>query len=131
MRVLVSALGHLPDETVDTVLDQILDDAPELTTGQLRARVSRLVMGADPDGAKSSYQEGLADRHVATGPNLDHTAQSVSRESALPAVVRRAQHAPTRSDLVSGASSVLIGQVGIGPHRSASRPSVKKHALGG
>lgn len=74
VRVFDSALGHLPDDTVDTVLDQILDDAPELTTGQLRARVSRLVMIADPDGAKSSYQEGLIDRHVATGPNPDHTA---------------------------------------------------------
>ncbi len=74
VRVFDSVLGHLPDDTVDTVLDQVLDDAAELTTGQLRARLSRLVMVADPDGAKSSYEEGLLDRHVATGSNPDHTA---------------------------------------------------------
>ncbi len=74
MRVLDDALGHLPSDTVDTVLDQVLDDAAELTTGQLRARVGRLVMVADPDGAESSFQEGLDDRHVATVSNPDHTA---------------------------------------------------------
>ena len=74
VRVLDDALGHFPADTVDTVLDQVLDDASGLTTGQLRARVARLVMALDPDGAKSSYEEGLAERNVATGANPDHTA---------------------------------------------------------
>ena len=74
MRVLDDAVGHLPEKTIDEVLDLCLDDAAGLTTGQLRARVRRLVMAADPDGAKSSYEEGLADRHIATGPNPDNTA---------------------------------------------------------
>jgi len=74
VRVLDNALGHLPEETVDVVLDRCLDESPDLTTGQLRARLSKLVMIADPDGAKSSYEEGLAERHLAAGSNPDHTA---------------------------------------------------------
>lgn len=74
VRVFEMALAHLPDETVEHVLDQILDDAEDLTTGQLRARLAKLVMIADPDGAKSSYEEGLADRKVVTSANPDHTA---------------------------------------------------------
>lgn len=73
VRVLDQLLGHLPEETVDVVLDRILSEASGLTTGQLRARVSRQVMIADPDGAASSFQEGLADRKVTTNPNPDFT----------------------------------------------------------
>ena len=73
VRVMDDTLGHLPDETVDEVLDQCLDDVPGLTTGQIRARLGRLVMIADPDGAKASYEEGLAERRLATGSNPDHT----------------------------------------------------------
>ncbi|HEY5890718.1 MAG TPA: DUF222 domain-containing protein, partial [Acidimicrobiia bacterium] len=48
-RDLVNALGHLDQDTVDTVLDRCLGDASELTRGQLRARVGRIVMEVDPD----------------------------------------------------------------------------------
>ena len=74
VRVLDQYLGHLPGETVDCVLDRVLDDAAFLTTGQLRARLSRLVMEADPDGSKSSFEEGLAERKVVVTSNPDHTA---------------------------------------------------------
>lgn len=74
VRVFEQALGHLPDETVEWILDEVLDDAEDLTTGQLRARLAKLVMIADPDGEKSSYEAGLADRKVVTGGNPDHTA---------------------------------------------------------
>jgi hypothetical protein len=33
-----------------------------------------LVLEADPDGSKSSFEEGLADRKVSVYPNPDHTA---------------------------------------------------------
>ena len=72
-RVFEKALGHLPDATVDLVLDQILEDAGNLTTGQLRARLSRLILAVDPDGSASAFEEGLSDRGVATYPNPDMT----------------------------------------------------------
>ena len=74
VRVFDLQLGHLPHVTVDTVLDRILDEAADLTTGQLSARLGRLVLEVDPDGSAGSYQEGLAERKVAVYSNPDHTA---------------------------------------------------------
>jgi hypothetical protein len=66
-------VGHLPEDTVDTVLDRILDGAGELTTGQLGDRLAKLVLEADPDGSKASFREGLEDRKISSYPNPDHT----------------------------------------------------------
>jgi hypothetical protein len=74
VRVFEHALGHLPGETVDFVLDSILGEAAGLTTGQIRARLSRLILQADPDGAASSFEQGLADRNILVFSNPDHTA---------------------------------------------------------
>lgn len=71
--VLHRALSHLDGATVDSVLNETLEQAAELTTGQLTYRVSRLVMTADPAGAKSSMQEGLEDRKIAGHANPDFT----------------------------------------------------------
>lgn len=73
-RDLVNGLAHLDQETVDIVLDRCLTDAPDLTRGQLRARVTRLVMEIDPDGAKSAMREGITGRRMAPQANPDHTA---------------------------------------------------------
>jgi len=73
-KIFDQTLGHLPEESVDAVLDQVLDEATGLTTGQLRARLGRLVLEIDPDGTRSSYEQGLEERHVAVGSNPDHTA---------------------------------------------------------
>jgi hypothetical protein len=73
MKVLESTVSHLDNETVDAVLDAVLDESPELTTGQLRYRVSKQVMVEDPDGARSSFQEGLKDRRMVTHSNPDFT----------------------------------------------------------
>lgn len=67
------ALGHLDDDTVGSVLDSTLGTASHLTTGQLSYRVSRYVMTEDPDGAKSSFQEGLKDRKLVAHSNPDFT----------------------------------------------------------
>jgi hypothetical protein len=64
-------LGHLPDDTVDVVLDRVLDEAVGLTTGQLRARLAKLVLETDPDGSRSSFQQGLEERKVSMYPNPD------------------------------------------------------------
>jgi len=71
--VFEAALSHLDTETVDTVLNATLVDAPDSTTGQLRYRVSKQMMTVDPDGARSSFQEGLEDRKVVGHSNPDFT----------------------------------------------------------
>ena len=74
VRVFHDQLGHLPDETVDTVTDRVLREAPELTTVQLRAGLSREVLKADPDGEAMSFRAGIEDRRVVIYANPDHTA---------------------------------------------------------
>ena len=73
VRVFEGSLSHLDISTVDNVLDATLGDASELTTGQLRYRVSKQVMTEDPDGAESSFHEGLKDRKVVSHSNPDFT----------------------------------------------------------
>ena len=89
MREFARLLGHLDNEVIDEVLDRSLDDAPALTTGQLRARVARLVVEADPDGAVSGMAEGLRERRVVTNPNPDLTG-NLSIQSAHPAAIHAA-----------------------------------------
>jgi hypothetical protein len=72
-RELERHLCHLDPETVDSVLDVTLPDAPDLTTGQLRHRLARQVMIEDPDGAKSSMEVGLRERKVTSHSNPDFT----------------------------------------------------------
>ena len=73
VKVFESSLSHLDDATVETILDSTLDEASELTTGQLRYRISQQVMAVDPDGAKSSFHEGLKERKVVSHSNPDFT----------------------------------------------------------
>ncbi|MFP4555056.1 MAG: DUF222 domain-containing protein, partial [Actinomycetota bacterium] len=90
VRVFDDHLSHLPEETIDMVLDQILDDAPELTTGQLGHRLGRLVKTADPDGSRASYEQGLSERKVVASGNPDHTA-NLGINSASPERVAAAR----------------------------------------
>ena len=73
VREFLRELSHHRQEIVDQVLDRALDDAESLTTGQLRARINRELMIADPDGAESAFEEGLGDRRMTSYPNPDFT----------------------------------------------------------
>ena len=90
VRVFDDHLSHLPEETIETVLDQILDTAPSLTTGQLGSRLGRLVKTADPDGSRASYEQGLSERKVVATGNPDHTA-NLGINSASPERVAAAR----------------------------------------
>lgn len=89
VREFVNSLGHLSPDLVDGILDRCLEDAEGLTTGQLRARLSRLVMEADPDGSEHGMEEGLEDRKIVAYSNPDFTA-SLGILSADPSDVAEA-----------------------------------------
>lgn len=72
-RVFVRVLDTLPERTIDAVLDRALGVAKDLTTGQLRARLHRLVLEADPGGSEHGMQQGLEDRKVVSYRNPDLT----------------------------------------------------------
>lgn len=66
--------SHLPVGTARDVVDRVIGSAPGLTTGQLRARMQRLCLEADPAEARKRYGEALEERRVVSEPNVDGTA---------------------------------------------------------
>jgi len=72
--VIVRETVHLTIAEARSIADQVLPDAPVMTTGQLRARIQRLCMGTDPDQARRRYDTAVADRRVVAEPTSDGTA---------------------------------------------------------
>jgi hypothetical protein len=58
------AVIGLDTATARRVVDQIIGEAHRLTTGQLRARLQRLVLAADPDAVKRAAATRLPGRRV-------------------------------------------------------------------
>jgi hypothetical protein len=73
-RVFLSATSHLDEATARAVVDEIIDAAYRFTTGQLRERVARLCIEADPDTATQRYEEAVEQRRVVMEASSDGTA---------------------------------------------------------
>lgn len=73
-RVLVDGTSHVSQETARSVVSQLADVAPSLTTGQLRARLRRLCVEADPEDAHKREQTAFEDRRVVIEATEDGTA---------------------------------------------------------
>ncbi|MCZ7532196.1 MAG: HNH endonuclease [Acidimicrobiia bacterium] len=67
------ATMHLTDDQAQAVVAHIMDTAPQLTTGQLRARIRKLCITADPDDAHARYEAAVASRRITTAPSPDGT----------------------------------------------------------
>jgi hypothetical protein len=63
-RVVCDAVVGLDEAVARRVVDEIIDEAPGLTTGQLRARLRRLVIAADPAAAAARAAEKVAGRRI-------------------------------------------------------------------
>jgi Domain of unknown function (DUF222) len=72
-RCIDDATIHLPIATARNVIERVAEAAPELTTGQLRARIKKLCIEADPDDAKQRHDRAVTDRHVVMEPTVDGT----------------------------------------------------------
>ncbi|HDH25612.1 MAG TPA: HNH endonuclease [Actinobacteria bacterium] len=73
-KAIIVATSHLPVETARDVVDQVIDLAPELTVGQLTARLRRLCIAVDPQQAQRRYDDAVAERRVIVEPNEAGTA---------------------------------------------------------
>ncbi len=73
-RTIVWHTTHLDDDTARAVTDQIIDEAPQLTTGQLISRIRKLAISVDPDTALRRYEDAVAERRVVLEPTDDGTA---------------------------------------------------------
>jgi hypothetical protein len=67
-RVLSDQTSHLPEELARQVCDTALEKASSQTTGQLRARIQRLIITADPAAAKDRYEQALTERKLVCEP---------------------------------------------------------------
>jgi hypothetical protein len=73
-KVIISETCHLDQEHRTGVANAALQRAPQQTTGQLGARLKKLVILVDPDSAKTRYEQGVEERRVVNEPNPDGTA---------------------------------------------------------
>ncbi|MFQ5967052.1 MAG: DUF222 domain-containing protein [Acidimicrobiia bacterium] len=72
--VIVRGTEHLPEDTAREVVEQIIEDAPLLTTGELWGRIRRLCVEADPEEAEARYEEAVKGRRVVAEPTPSSTA---------------------------------------------------------
>lgn len=73
-RVIVEETSHLESASAQRVAEAALERAPSQTTGQLGARLRRLVILLDAEGAKTRYQDVIEERRVTSSANPDGTA---------------------------------------------------------
>jgi hypothetical protein len=72
-KVICFGTEHLADSAAREVVDMVLPDAPLLTSGQLHAKIRKLCIEADPEEAKSRYEQALNDRKLVQEPNTSGT----------------------------------------------------------
>jgi hypothetical protein len=73
-RVIVNQTCHLDSETARKVAAIALERAHRQTTGQLRARIQKLVIAVDPASAQERYEQRLTERRVVTEATDSDTA---------------------------------------------------------
>lgn len=73
-QILVEYLAHLGEEESSFVVDRVIGEAPYLTTGQLRARLAKLCLLANPNESKLRYEQALDQRRVESRPTTEGTA---------------------------------------------------------
>ncbi len=73
-RAIAYATSHLTVAAAQTVVEEIIGEAPNLTTGQLTAKIRRLSIDHDPDDARDRYQHATEQRRLVTEPTVDGTA---------------------------------------------------------
>ena len=78
VRVVCDELATLADEEAQQVVSVVLERASSQTTGQLAARVRRLVLTVEPAAAKERYERGVEGRRVELSANPDGTANLIA-----------------------------------------------------
>jgi Domain of unknown function (DUF222) len=73
---------HLSIGAAQSIVDRIIDHAPTLTTGQLRARIDRLALEADGDHARARYETAVQHRRIVAEANRDGTGNLVAANVA-------------------------------------------------
>jgi hypothetical protein len=117
-RVLDDETAALPESTARQIVDLVLPGAGELTTGQLRVRLRRLVIAADPAAAARRHQEALTRRRVEHGLDPEGTAtlaghhlppdRAATAAARIDALARAAKRAGDRRTLDELRADLLL-----------------------
>jgi len=91
-RTIVCQTTHLNDDTARAVVDQIIDESPHLTTGQLTARIRKLALTVEPDTARRRYEQAVEDRRVVLEPTDDGTANLCAFDLAPDQAIAARRH---------------------------------------
>ncbi|MEJ3742643.1 DUF222 domain-containing protein [Actinomycetes bacterium KLBMP 9797] len=101
-RIMSDLTMCLATPTARQVIDKIIDQAPRLTTGQLRARLATLVFAADPQAKTTRVKKALTGRRVQVRPTNDGLAElhgqdlpphrTAAAMERLTAIARTAKH---------------------------------------
>ncbi|MDH4116713.1 MAG: HNH endonuclease [Acidimicrobiia bacterium] len=134
VRVIVDGLAHLDTGVARNVLTGILEHAPTLTTGQLRARLRRECIDIEPEDAERRYQTAVDDRMVSASQSEDGSGTIIATGLAAERVGAVMDHidriakslrtggeirsidqlrADVFLDLLAGGKSVKVGTVDI------------------
>lgn len=73
-RTIVEETNHLSEETARVAVNRIIGSAPELTTGQLSARLRRLCLELEPAEVEERFRSAVDDRRVLIQSTVDGTA---------------------------------------------------------
>ncbi len=73
-RLFSDGTAVLESQTARQAAEELLGVAAELTTGQLRARLRKAAIEADPESAEERYERSVAERRVVAEPNDEGTA---------------------------------------------------------
>ncbi len=98
-KVFSDLLSTLDDDVARAVAATILPCAPSLTTGQLRARLRKLIIEADPDGAAQRHARRVRERRVV----LQATEESCATLMGLDLPAESALAASHRLAAIAGA----------------------------
>jgi hypothetical protein len=77
-RVICELVGWLPVDDLQVrrqVVDKVIDRAAQWTTGQLRARLRKLILAIDPAAAKQAYTSAVKTRRVECFDNPEGTGE--------------------------------------------------------
>jgi len=91
-KVLADRTVHLSEPAARWVVGRVIDRAPTLTSGELRARVDRLAMEADPGAAKERYEAAVGDRGVVAEATSDGTGNLLGLDLPPHSVAAASRH---------------------------------------
>ena len=81
-RTIEAGTAHLDADTARAAVSEIIDRAPQLTTGQLAARIRRLCIEVDPSEAETRYEDAFAQRRLVDQANETGTGNLLGLDLA-------------------------------------------------